>query len=157
MKTCFKCNQSKPLTEFYRHPRMADGHLNKCKACTKSDATAHRNQNIERVREYDRLRDNLPHRVAARAEYAKTDAFKASHAASVARLRVIKADRYAARNAVSNALRDGRLTPLPCFICGEKSEAHHPDYSRPLDVVWLCPPHHKQTHAMARELMREAA
>lgn len=73
-KTCFKCNCVKPLTEFYKQARMADGHLNKCKECTKSDVLQHRAENIERIREYDRKRGMLPHRVAARAEYLKTDA-----------------------------------------------------------------------------------
>lgn len=46
MKTCFKCNIAKPLTEFYKHPAMADGHLNKCKQCTKSDVRVHYAVNI---------------------------------------------------------------------------------------------------------------
>ena len=55
-------------------------------------------------------------------------------------------ERKKAQGRVYTAIKSGRLVRLPCFVCGDNAEAHHPDYSRPLDVVWLCSPHHKQAH-----------
>jgi len=57
----------------------------------------------------------------------------------------------AANTAVSNALRDGRLTKGPCEMrahggCRGRIEAHHDDYDAPLDVRWLCKEHHMQAH-----------
>lgn len=37
-KKCFKCNIDQPLSEYYKHVGMADGHLNKCKKCTKKES-----------------------------------------------------------------------------------------------------------------------
>lgn len=47
---------------------------------------------------------------------------------------------------VANAIKHGRLTPMPCEVCGATAEAHHDDYSRPLDVRWLCHLHHCEWH-----------
>lgn len=138
-KQCFKCGETRPLSEFYRHAQMGDGHLNKCKDCTKKDVRAHRIDNPDRVRAYDRQRAKLPHRVAQRqANYVQE---WDNHP-----------DRMKARNAVSNAVRNGRLAKRPCAFCGadEGLEAHHHDYSKPLDVTWLCRPCHRRFHALER-------
>jgi len=37
-KVCFRCDKDQPITEYYKHRQMADGHLNKCKTCTKEDS-----------------------------------------------------------------------------------------------------------------------
>ena len=134
-KRCFKCLGEKPLDDFYKHSAMGDGHLGKCKECTKADVKKHRQDNWEAVRAYDRLRASQPHRVATRQRVAAQYAEQYPH-------------RKKANTAVGNALRSGKIKKQPCWVCGEKAVAHHPDYDRPLDVVWLCQHHHKQTHAL---------
>lgn len=150
MKVCFKCRTAKPITEFYGHPRMTDSRLGKCKECTKADVRANRLAKLEYYRQFDKMRASLPHRVAARKEYAQTAAGKAAHRRAVQKWQDRHPERDKAAEIAGNAVRDGRLIRQPCLICGEKAEAHHPDYSAPLDVVWLCSAHHKQAHAMAR-------
>lgn len=143
-KRCFKCLQQLPLEAFYKHAAMGDGHLNKCKECTKRDARKHRLDKIDYYRSYDKLRASQPHRVAQRREI--WDAWLETHP-----------KRRAAQVALGNAVRSGKVQKLPCLVCGDKAEAHHPDYDRPLDVVWLCRPHHMQAHALVANEEREAA
>lgn len=52
-----------------------------------------------------------------------------------------------ARRILRNAITFGRLTRKPCERCGRsRSQAHHPDYARPLDVQWLCSLCHAAVH-----------
>jgi hypothetical protein len=56
-------------------------------------------------------------------------------------------EKYAARKVYRNALKRGDLVQAPCEVCGNsKSHGHHDDYSRPLDVRWLCHTHHIAHH-----------
>lgn len=57
------------------------------------------------------------------------------------------AEQSAAHRIVYVAIRGGKLVRQPCEVCGGlKSQAHHPDYSKPLQVIWLCATHHKDIH-----------
>jgi rubrerythrin len=141
----------KSLSDFYKHAETSDGHLNKCKDCTKADAALHRQANLERIRAYDRMRGAQPHRLAAQREYAKTPEGKAAHKRAIKASQIKNPKRRAAAVALNNAVRDGRVQKLPCEICGAAAEGHHPDYSRPLMVVWLCPSHHLEAHAVLKE------
>jgi len=133
-KKCFKCHTVTPLTEFYKHAAMADGYLNKCKKCTKKDALEHRIKNIERIREYDRIRSKNSERMKIASEISK-----AWYQADKRRLQC--------HNAVTRAVKKGTLIRLPCIRCGsKKSLAHHENYDEPLNVMWLCQPCHKQRH-----------
>lgn len=56
----------------------------------------------------------------------------------------------AAHQAVAYALRHNHLSKKPCQECGRmKVHAHHDDYSKPLEVRWLCPRHHTERHRIA--------
>ena len=53
------------------------------------------------------------------------------------------------RAVIDGAVRRGRVEKKPCEACGATVgvQKHHPDYSRPLLVNWLCPVHHRAVHA----------
>mgnify|MGYP001563464033 CR=1 FL=1 len=56
------------------------------------------------------------------------------------------------RNFTNRAIRLGLLVPKPCEACGVTDvQAHHDDYSKPLDVRWLCRTHHAVHHAKERD------
>ncbi len=114
-KVCFKCHVEKALTEFYVHPQMGDGRLNKCKECTRKDVRQNYEANGDYYRAYDRkrgYRPGDPHKVAARMAVRK-------------------------------------LQKGPCEVgkdCHGRIEAHHDDYTKPLEVRWLCKKHHGEVH-----------
>jgi hypothetical protein len=153
MKTCKECGIEKPMTEYYAHKEMADGHLNKCKSCVRSRVSRHMILNADYYKEYDKKRANLPHRVEARKAYLKTESGKLARKKAHQNYKENYPLRKAATIIVNNAVRDGRLEKQPCLMCGDIAQAHHPDYSRPLDVVWLCVKHHNEAHAITKELL----
>lgn len=63
--------------------------------------------------------------------------------------------RDGARSVASVYLRRGVLQHRPCEVCGDPdSQMHHPDHELPLQVVWLCRPHHLAWHAHWRNVSR---
>ena len=137
MKTCFKCNKELPLDMFYKHPAMKDGRVNKCKDCNKKDVRENRAANIEYYREYDVAR-------------AKTKERRELSVKQCRRYRELNKVKHAAHVLVSNAVRDKRLIKdTECQECGKSDVAlhgHHDDYTKPLEVRWLCPACHAAWH-----------
>lgn len=132
VKRCFKCKITKNLELFYKHPRMADGHLNKCKECTKKDVRERwfSPKFRDRIIAYERKRNQNPERKKKRLIYQL-------------RSRHRYPGKNRARAKVQRALKDGRLIKKPCEDCGDsKTQAHHTDYRRPLFVKWFCRKHH---------------
>jgi hypothetical protein len=129
MKTCKDCKQEKQESDFYARDTA-------CKECRKACVRLHRRTHPS-VREYDRERAKTPERVAKAT--SNTARWLAEHP-----------EAYRAQTAVGNALRSGVLKKSPCQVCDGENDihAHHNDYSRALDVVWLCAKCHHRIHAL---------
>ena len=125
-KTCTLCG--KPVgTDHYA------GNPSRHCECHKKDICKKRALNADYFRAYDRARGNRQV-----ADYGK-------------RYREANPEKYVAQTAVGNAIRDGKLEkPEWCEMCLKicSVNAHHQDYSKPLDVWWLCPPCHKRLHVL---------
>lgn len=144
---CKACGATHESAEFYQSIKTY------CKVHWLERVKSNRSQKIDYYRAYDRDRGMHPNRVASRDAYQATPAGKAAMQRARKAYRQRSPERRAAQIMVGNAVRDGRLIPWPACSHPEGCEcttveAHHPDYSRPLDVVWLCQTHHKQVHAL---------
>lgn len=136
VKTCFKCHAEKPIGEFYDHPQMADKHLNKCKDCAKRDMQIHRLTHPH-VQERDRIR-------------GRSEAHRLYQERHLARNK----DRYhvsaMAAQKTRRAVQKGLLVKADvCEQCGadEFLEGAHHDYTKPLEVRWLCRRCHRREDA----------
>lgn len=144
MKTCFKCGESKPICEFYAHPQMSDGHLGKCKTCARRDTAlshAKKSNDIAWL-----ISEKIRHREKSQ-KYRQEGRSVSCSKESKAKWIENNLHKRKAHAILANAIRSGLIARKPCQICGNpKSEGHHEDYSKPLDVMWLCRKHHGEHH-----------
>ena len=131
-KECRKCGWTKPLSAFHKSKTGRDGYKLDCAVCCREHSRLYRLDNIDRCRGYDRKRGN---RYQEKKEYYK-------------KYRTNNQTKIKAHRLVSRAIIAKTLIPEPCAVCGteENITAHHCDYSKPLDITWLCSGHHKQWH-----------
>ena len=132
LKKCFKCGLEKEISDFYKHPQMGDGHLNKCKKCNKIDAKKSYNKKSEdsEWRESERTRGrDKDRRLYVGTQKAKPECN----------------EKYWAKYPEKNAARQksGRLKKP--FDLAEK---HHWSYNEVhyCDVIWLTKKDHLKAH-----------
>lgn len=132
MKTCSSCGTEKPDDAFYAGRQ--------CKTCKNARTMARRWANPDKARQID-------HESYVRHREQRKAAKRADKAA--------QPTKHRARKILNAAIRAGTVRRgLVCEECGAtdvsgadvRIEAHHPDYSRPLDVIWLCARHHAVLH-----------
>jgi len=63
-----------------------------------------------------------------------------------------KGKRIKARSDLNHAVKQGMMLRKPCEVCGSiKSQAHHHNYDKPLEVKWLCRDCHWKEHRIIHE------
>jgi len=146
-KKCFKCGQEKPLDMFYKHPKMIDGHVNKCKECNKKDVSENYRKRIDQYKDYDQTRNQK------RKEYIKENSKKNKRTKETIfnyskKWQNVNKLKRASHIILGNGIRDGKIKKGVCQICGTSKniQAHHYDYTKPLSVIWLCTEHHAKIH-----------
>ena len=151
MKTCFRCLRELPIDEFYKHPQMADGHLGKCKSCTREDVRQNSIKRADYYKAYERERSKLPHRRAL----ARLIASRPHHKERAKHwLREYRKQNPKIQRAHNAAIRIHKQAPSCCQMCGQEKkrlQRHHPDYDLPKLIVWLCAPCHRIADQQRRE------
>jgi len=135
---CKKCNCADPA-QFYPYQP------GECKPCIKARVIANRLANVGYYRAFDIVRNRTDKRKIVFK--AKTKAKRAS----------MGPDYMRAHNAVTRAVKAGRMVrPATCSRCPStvRIQAHHDDYARALDVLWLCPVCHAARHAEIKQLRK---
>lgn len=116
MKRCSMCHQLKLESDFYRNRAQKDGFYHYCKEC-----------HITYFKKYAFTKIRKKHQQRKTANWTQKNPEKRK-----------------AHNILNTALHAGKITRQPCQVCGstQRVEAHHEDYSKPLEVEWLCRKHH---------------
>jgi hypothetical protein len=124
-KRCIRCGNDKELNDFYVHPQMRDGHLNKCKECCKEVANIREKtlrKNSKEFCEKERLRSQEKY---YRLNYKELQ-FEQN------KLKIYKNGKY------KNLSRDLKLP--------SDKNAHHWNYSLIEDIIILDKNFHRFIH-----------
>ncbi len=147
-KQCSKCLEYLSLSFFYKEKRAPLGLRSECKACGKE---AERRYYSEPGPIGDARRERRTNRDSVRDRAKWTEMPKEQ------RKRLSEKKRQnphtLVRETLKRHLRKGLVVKLPCEVCGNtKVDGHHDDYSKPLEVRWLCKVHHLEAHGRKQRI-----
>ena len=127
MKTCRGCRIIKQEEEFYVHLEMASGRLNKCKECVKKQVRKYVRENADMLSEREKKRYQ---------RRRKDPMFRQKRADYLRQWRT--PETMQAHNITARKLKNSK--PENCERCKIRPAqmAHHPDYSKPNKVNWVC-------------------
>lgn len=139
MKLCARCKEEKPRSTFHKMTRALDGLQPWCKTCGRDGNRKYFRENPEKVAEYNRrTKEKFPDLRRQRDANRKKQLM--------------------AYRAVQTAVRNGTLVRSErCSACKKKREveAHHENYDKRLDVIWLCHECHGKVHWKEKQTQPE--
>lgn len=147
---CSTCRRLQDERFFALDTTHVTGHARVCRVCHSVYARQHYQKNRAKtlVREKQRYANDPSVHLTYLKEWRKTAVGKASRNKELIEQRKKFPEKYAAYQAVQRALRTKKLVQGPCSVCGSTVmiHAHHEDYSKPFEVIWLCRKHHQERH-----------
>lgn len=131
-KKCPDCKKEKLLSEFYKDRQQKNGYKPYCKSCVKKQLQIYYINNKAKIKKRDeRYKNSIQGRKVAVETSRRM--FKKYPKKTLARQKLYY------------HVKTGKIKRKPCIKCGSlKVEGHHFDYSKPLDVLWLCQFHHQE-------------
>lgn len=136
MKICPRCGIEKAYSDFPKDASKSSGFSSHCKVC-----------NREKKKRWLKTEKGSATKKAARKRNSGSETAKARYKRSWSRKMATHPEKIRARCAVKDALKYGKLFRKPCEVCGDvQVEAHHDDYSKQLEVRFLCQKHHREFH-----------
>jgi len=97
--------------------------------------------------EYFRAKDLKPERMAKKEAWQKSKHGREIINQRIRKDRICNKAKYRAKEMVEYRVNRGIIEQQPCIVCGNtNSMGHHPDYTKPLEVMWLCQKHHSEIH-----------
>jgi hypothetical protein len=142
---CNLCSRTSEETRFYNRV------FSRCAECHAKCVRQNRAEKLEYYRAYDAKRFlEQPQRRERNEAYNKSSRGKEVKKGNIQKWQSLNQTKRKAHISVNNAVRDGVLEkPLACQVCGSterRIHGHHEDYSKPLEVIWVCPPCHREFH-----------
>lgn len=150
-KKCTQCRVEKHLEEFYRRKDARDGRQFRCKDCAKAyfSAWAAKPEAKALAKGYNRKYNQSAKGKTRVVAYRLRPEKKARLARQSKAYREKYPEKKEAHGLLNCAIRAGKLTrPNSCSSCDATCtpDGHHTDYSKPLDVIWLCRTCHTKAH-----------
>lgn len=94
-----------------------------------------------------KYQENREKELARKKAYRETDIGKAAIKATYESMKAKHPEKMLARSRLKKAVISGKVIRGCCEVCGDiKTDGHHTDYEKPLEVMWLCRKHHLELH-----------